>query len=383
MRGKTKIFLKNLIVYLILFVVFLAAFNFKTLFFTVNLVGSNSAFKQTQIWQSRITREIVKFQNIDGRSLVGYIAKPRDNKKHPAILLYVPLARTESGDKFLNVAMDAFAQAGYIVLVPFTEKRHFGVVNISDASVAQTSFIYLYNLPKVIKERVGAIGVSYGAGPMIIAASQEPVRDKIKFMVTVGGYFDLKEAAKFATTGYYEYGKIKKQSQNVDDYARVIFSRSLIGFISNEQESKKLDEVFWKSVRGESIDISKEIDGLGPDSVAVWNFLANRDKGKFDFYYDALPQEIKEKVKEFYLGDHIKNLKPEIIFIHSTDDIAIPYTETVKLYDNFPDKERARLVLSNVFVHASLVDLNFKNFVKVYLPNAYRFLSAIKWTLEQ
>lgn len=380
MRGQTKKNLKIAALALLIIIAIFVAINLKVIFFTLNLVSPFPAFKQTQSWQNRITRESVKFIT-DGHFINGYITKPNDNKKHPAILLYVPLARLQSGDTFLNVAMDSFAQAGFVVLSPFMEDRRFGVIEPSDIQVVRDSFLFLSNRPEVIKNRLGIIGVSFGAGPAILADSTEPLRSNTKFLITVGGYYDLKEAAKFVTTGYYEYSKIKKQSKNIDDYARLIFSRSVIELLSDEQAKQKLNSIFLKSFRRENY--TQDLANLTPEEITVWNFLTNRDKNKFDFYYEQLPFEVKQKVENLNVGNYLDNIKAEIMFIHSTDDIAIPYTETLKLYDNFPNKKKARLLLSNVFVHASLVDLNFSNFVKIYIPNAYRFLSAIKWTLGQ
>ena len=50
------------------------------------------------------------------------------------------------------------------------------------------------------------MGISYGVGPMLLAAADARVRDRVNVIVSFGGYGDLRAVLLFLLTGYYDYG---------------------------------------------------------------------------------------------------------------------------------------------------------------------------------
>src|SRR5207245_7697373 len=53
------------------------------------------------------------------------------------------------------------------------------------------------------------LGVSVGAGPALLAAADPRVRDRVRAVVSLGGYASAREVLRFWLTGVYEYGGVK------------------------------------------------------------------------------------------------------------------------------------------------------------------------------
>lgn len=52
--------------------------------------------------------------------------------------------------------------------------------------------------------RAGIAGFSYAAGPSILAALEPDIRDRARFVLSVGGYHDLRRVAAVLITGCFQ-----------------------------------------------------------------------------------------------------------------------------------------------------------------------------------
>src|SRR5256885_16129918 len=50
---------------------------------------------------------------------------------------------------------------------------------------------------------VGLVAISYAVGPALLAASQTPAGRHVRFIVAIGGYYDIEAAIGFVRTGFY------------------------------------------------------------------------------------------------------------------------------------------------------------------------------------
>ena len=83
--------------------------------------------------------------------------------------------------------------------------------------------VYLAARPETPK-RLGAVGVSYALGPVILAALDPKIGHRLAFIVGIGGYYDAHAVLAFFTTGYYRTvpgGKLAWRKPN--DYGKWLF----------------------------------------------------------------------------------------------------------------------------------------------------------------
>lgn len=89
----------------------------------------------------------------------------------------------------------ALARAGFVVLVPDIADLKSARLDprmINDVAGAVESLSGATGRP------VGLVGISIGAGPAILAATRENLRDRVSFVLTIGGYASLRSVLEKA-----------------------------------------------------------------------------------------------------------------------------------------------------------------------------------------
>jgi hypothetical protein len=115
----------------------------------------------------------------------------------------------------------------------------------------------------------GIICASYGCGPALIAASRQDIRDRVRFIVTFGAYFDFMRTLQFIVTSPpspMAYSKWVYMAANLDLVADDI-DRMSLSAIADERE--KLPPEEWR---------------LGPETLGP---------GAGRFFYCSNPEQEK------------------------------------------------------------------------------------------
>ena len=132
---------------------------------------------------------------------------PAGDKLRPGILLNHGVVDTGKDDPRLKRFAQILCQAGFVVFVPeFQSMRSF---HISSADIDEIQGAYEFFLArneKRLNSSYGLFGFSYGAGPTLIAASRPSVCEKVRFLVSFGGYYDLKNVLSYIATGHFDFG---------------------------------------------------------------------------------------------------------------------------------------------------------------------------------
>jgi hypothetical protein len=148
-------------------------------------------------------RQSVAF-DVNGRLHTGDLYLSADAEPVAGIVL-VPGAVPEGKDDARLVAFAmTLARARFAVLAPelpgFRELR----VQPTDARAVADAFAYLASRPDLAPEgRAGVGAFSYSVGPAVLAALEPDIRERVRFIVAVGGYHDLFRAVRFFTTGHF------------------------------------------------------------------------------------------------------------------------------------------------------------------------------------
>lgn len=131
---------------------------------------------------------------------------PQEKGKHPGILLNHGVIDTGKDDPRLRRFAEILCRSGFVVFVPdFTGMRSFRIAP-SDIDEVQAAFEYLISLEDyILPQSSGLFGFSYGAGPTILAACRPVMRDKVRFLMAFGAYYDLKNVLSFMATGKFEF----------------------------------------------------------------------------------------------------------------------------------------------------------------------------------
>ncbi|MGB5259347.1 MAG: hypothetical protein WBO34_02355, partial [Gammaproteobacteria bacterium] len=96
------------------------------------------------------------------------------------------------------------ARLDFTVLVPDMPGVRSYRMRSSDAREVADSFSWLASQPGLAPPgHIGIAGFSYGAGPVLLAALQPDIRDRVHFVLAVGGYYSMENVVTYLTTGHY------------------------------------------------------------------------------------------------------------------------------------------------------------------------------------
>ena len=228
----------------------------------------------------------------------------------PAIV-HVPLVLVHGyspegkDDPRVRQAAALLARAGFDVAVPTIPGLTRGRLRPDDiAPVVAT--LAARAAPTVM------ISVSVGAGPALLAAAQPEVRDRVRVVLSLGGYASAAELLRFFLTGDFRWGSIQG---HVDHDPAIV--RQFV-----EANADLLDaparEILADPVRAVSVldhppaRLASVLDQLSPERVA-------------------------------------RQIRAQLVLVHGTHDPAVPYTESLRLAAARP--ERTSVILVGVLAH--------------------------------
>ena len=163
-------------------------------------------------------------------------------------------------------------------------------------------------------EPVVVVAVSVGAGPALLAAADPRVRDRVRAVLSLGGYASATEVVRFWLTGAYGYAGVSGRVDHDPELIRMF-------------------------VRANG-------DRLDPASRAL---LEGGDPGGAASFLAAPPAELQRYLESLSPIRVARDIRARLVLVHGRTDRAVPYTESLRLAAARP--ERTTLVLVGVVDH--------------------------------
>jgi pimeloyl-ACP methyl ester carboxylesterase len=282
--------------------------------------------------------------------LAGQTPAPlRDTVRYATALGVVAVART-------------LARLRFAVLVPDMPGVRQYRVRDTDVLEVAGAFAWLTAQPALAPEgRAGMAGFSYGAGPVLVAAMQPDIHRQVRFVMSVGGYFDLQNVICYFTTGHAYTGATPAAGDRPDaglrpphPYGQALFIRSNLDLLE-----RGVDRGFLRSYAdylvGSDTELDEPVPGtLAPDALALYRLLVNHDPAAVPGLIANLPGQIRELLAGINpAGQDLSRLQAHLILLHGRSDNLIPYTESVALSRALPPGQ-ARLFLIDGLAHVDL-----------------------------
>jgi pimeloyl-ACP methyl ester carboxylesterase len=207
----------------------------------------------------------------------------------PLVLVhgYAPAGKDEPR---VRAAAALLARAGFDVAVPTIPGLTRGRLRSDDVAPVVAA-LAARTEPTVV------LGVSVGAGPALLAAADPRVRDRVRVVVSLGGYASAREVLRFWLTGVYEYGDVK-------------------GRVAHDPE---LVRAF----------VGANADLLEPASRPA---LMAADPERAARFLAALPPELERYLETLSPLRVAHNISAHLVLIHGRGDHAVPYTESLRLH---------------------------------------------------
>jgi acetyl esterase/lipase len=280
-----------------------------------------------------------------GRTSVSYAVEGRPHVadlyqagEPAAALVLVPgAAATGKDDPRLVALANALVRARFLVLVPDLPRVRELRLSSRDARDVGDAVLYLAARPGT-PQRLGAVGVSYALGPVILAALDPKVGERLAFVVGIGGYYDARAVLAFFTTGYYRTvpgGRLAWRRPN--DYGKWLFVLSNLDYLKDGHDAALLSSIARRKLGDPDADVRDLAAGLGPEGRAVLAFADNKDEPRVEALFAALPRPIRDEVAALDLKTRdLSHLSPRFLLLHGRDDPIIPDTESERLAAALP-----------------------------------------------
>lgn len=278
---------------------------------------------------SSIEKHVIQ-SNAD-RALAADLYLPAGRKQHAAFVVFAPFAGDGLKDpRFVNLGM-TFSRAGFAVLIPWREEG--AVLQPKHVEDVIASFLFLQKHPRVNAGRVGLFGISYGTGPVVLAAVDQRIQDNVQFLVSFNGYYDLRTAMRFVVTGDYEWNDVSGHTEP-EQWVRDLLRDNL------------------------------KIRGLPAKTVE----RLMDEPENFDAIL-ALHPQFEEELRLLSPATVVGKLSSPLLINHNVDDPTIPHTESLRFADAARGIVPTTLSITSIFVHGEVKPITGKTLREDYLPS--------------
>jgi dienelactone hydrolase len=321
----------------------------------------------------------------DGRSFPADLYVIDDGRKRAAILLTHGIIESGKDDPRLVRFARSLARCGFAVVVPELQGMKSFRILLSDVDDLVETFRTVMSLEQVVdREKLGMMGFSYGAGPTLMAAANPAIREQVKFVVSFGGYYNPINVIRFITTGTYEYGSEKGFIQP-EVYGKWIFFMNNADYVGNESDRSVLRDIFEKESKNQKDQALRRVGDLSDRGRYLYELLNTQEPSRVDDLIGQTDPTFQSYLKRISMVPVVPDLKAYLIVGHGSTDPLIPYTESLRLADAVPDKDRVHVAILRAFSHVdpSKKSVPLRDWLTTYVPSLVSFYFLVYDLLSQ
>ncbi|MPZ13130.1 MAG: hypothetical protein GEU73_01670 [Chloroflexi bacterium] len=259
----------------------------------------------------------------------------------PAVIIALGVWLPERDRPMLLRFADSLARLGYVVLWPRSTALDAGASIPEDPGTFVASIGYLEGLPAVDRERISIVGISMGASIALVAASNPGVADRVRAVVSLGGYYD--------TVAYLQ--SLATHSTHLDGEA--------IAWQPSQDAVRQADAV---------------LRAMGLAASAAVLEAPTREEAQSRL--GAIPPAERQALQRLSPAAHLGTLRAEVFVLHDRTDPYVPYTESVELERALLEGQVGRFLLTEMIQHAHVADeMTWQTALEV--AQLYRFVYAV------
>lgn len=321
-------------------------------------------------------------------ALEGCGAGARPGRRCPrAALVAVPGAVPQGKDDPRLVAFaTTLARAGFAVLAPDLRGYRELRIRPSDSDEIADAFAWLAAQPELAPDgRAGIFAFSYAVGPALLAALRDDIREQVRYLVGMGGYYDLPRAMRFFTTGWFEHDG-RWHHSTPDDTGRMVLANASLDYFADQGDRTVFDRMVAQHRRDPDADLSPLAATLSDGVRSVYELAVNDDPARFAELYARLPERMRADIAQLDLARRdLAPLKARLILVHGRNDNLIPWTESLALAAAVPAGQARVFLIRRLLGHVDLSapDLLTWRFWHEDLPDLWRMWRVIDLLLAE
>ena len=323
---------------------------------------------------------------VDGRAGSGDLYLPGDGSPQAGIVLVPGSVREGKDHERLVAFAKTFARARFAVLTPALSGYRELKMHPAHVRELADALRYLAGRDDLAHGgRVGFGAFSYAVGPAVLAALEDDTRARVRFILGVGGYYDLRAAIRFFTTGYFEEDGEPRQRE-ASEYGKLVLARSITDHLRDPTDRAIIDAMVEARLADPAADPAALSEQLSPEGATVYRLLTNSDPHATPGLLQALPEGARATIDALTLvGKDLGKLEARLTLVHGRNDPLIPFPETLALARAVPFAQVQTIVINRILGH---VDVSFSDvwswrFYREEVPDAFRLLRAVDLVLRE
>jgi pimeloyl-ACP methyl ester carboxylesterase len=272
--------------------------------------------------------ERVAFPSPSGRTILADIYRPAGARLvRPSMFITSPAGRGGLENPVVQRLGDSMARLGYVAMAAFPEGERIPYASPDDIDDAEAALRYFRGLSDADPKRSIGLAVSYGSGPLLLAAERMPPQQRPERLLVLGGYADLREIIRFGTTATYRYGDVTG-SLEPHPYLLELLDVTLTTW-AGPQDAPGLQSL----IRAEHGAVP---EGLSPNGRAIARLLLNRDPARFEELYQQVPAELRRRGEALSIPNRLETLDRPTFILQPAEDRMVPPSEGFRLRDSLP-----------------------------------------------
>lgn len=288
-----------------------------------------------------------------------YVTPSRSTAPRPALVVTHGFAHEGAHDPRLESLCRRLARLGWIVMTPEFPQMSRYQLGLDDTDDFETALCALTRRPDVDAAHVGVLAFSFGAAPVLIGLTREPIRARTSFALIFGGYFDLRKTMKYVLTGAYDNeghrGRVALPAHNDDRWKFLKGNVHLIpASPTREHYLAMLDAKIAAPSHAIDIGVFSEAE------QRLFRLMDNREPERFDALYEEAAPYVDAWVRAMSPCYSAEGITTRLVIVHSVTDPKTHFTESLAMSRHVPNAPPPRVAITNTFSHVD-IRLNWRS----------------------
>lgn len=224
---------------------------------------------------------------------------------------------------------DGLARTGVAVLVPDSATLLAGRLEVGEIDGVVRAFELLAERPEVDPDRAGIVGFSVGGSLALLAARDERIADRVRYVNAFGAFADARTyLASMAAHAYELDGEEVEWLPT--DLARQVFIGFVLEAVPDDDDRRLLQGAYeGPIVAGERPQPDPDLEEqLTRSGRLVYRLLTAASLGEAHEAIDALPPPVLAFMDAISPVRQLDGLQADVYLMHEIDDHHVPFVES-------------------------------------------------------
>lgn len=277
--------------------------------------------------------EEVRFPTAEGTG-VADLYTPAGDGSHGAALLYLGVNPAGRDDPRVVGLAEGLARSGVIVMIPWSEKMTEKKVSESEISYLVHAYAYLLSRERVDPDRSGMGGFCVGASFATVAAQDERIRDRVRFVNFFGGYYDAGDLTASVASSSRFFGDVA-EPWTPDKLSVEVVASHLIDGLTHAGERALLERIF---IERDAVVDESVLSTMTAEAQTVHRLLSGVSLTEAKRLVSELPDSMTGKLDAISPATRIQDLDARVLIMHDREDRLVPSEESRRLADALSER---------------------------------------------